>query len=284
MDDIFRIRELGVCKKPQTDEKTAFTYYELIAGDEIRLRDLRVNYLFFVLAGQLEVSCNEFMNRRIHANQMILLLRASTVHVKATKKCTLYVMYFDMLHSSCEQHLFSAYLPEVEKTRYEFTPIHIPQPITLFLRQTKYLQEQKVDCMHFNYLKRREFFILLRHFCSRDEIIKLLSPLIGSSLLFRNRVLDKYAQLGDGGVTDFAGLVGMGRKTFEKRFREEFGDSPAQWMLKEKVKRLRIYLAKPGVTITDAMDEFFFNSASHFNRFCLQHFGMTPGKMIKGST
>jgi len=281
MDDIFKIRELGVCKKPQTDERTAFTYYELVAGDEIRKQDLSLHYLFFVLSGQLEISCNEFMDRRIQSGQMIFLLRSSTVHVRTSKKCALLVLYFDMLQTSCEQHLLSSFLPEVEKTQYDFTPVQIPQSIQLFLKQTHYMQEQKVDCMHFNSLKRREFFLLLRHFCSRNEIIQLLFPLISSSLLFRNRVLDKYPQLGDGNVTKFAGLLGMGRKSFDKRFREEFGESPAQWMIREKVKRLRIYLAKPGVTVTDAMDEFFFDSSGHFNRFCHQHFNMTPGKMIK---
>ena len=281
MDDIFEIREKIVCKKPQADAKTAFTNYELKAEDEFRSLNLPLNYVLFLTGGLLEISCNEFENRRIQPNQMILLLRTSSAHVRVLRKSMLYVMYFDTFLSSCDQQLFKSYLPYLDKIKYDFKPTRIPQPVSHFLKQIHYFQERKVDCMHYHNLKHREFFILLRHFCTREEVISFLYPLISTSLGFRFKVLEQYLQLGDGDVTKFAGLVGMGRKNFDKRFREEFNTSPAKWMQQEKAKRLRLYLAESGVTIADAMDEFNFNSASHFNRFCLQYFKMTPGKMIK---
>ncbi|MDR0743370.1 MAG: helix-turn-helix transcriptional regulator [Tannerella sp.] len=281
MENIFKIKDLGVCRADQVDAKTAFAYYELNAGEEIRNGSLPLNFIFFVLKGVLNICCNEFENRLFQSDEMIFLLRSSAIRMKAVKKTKLYVMYFDTVLSSCDQQLFRAYLPEAEKLSYDFRPVFIPAPVRVFLDQLLYFQKLKVDCKHFNNLKHREFFILLRQFCSRKDLIAFLSPLICHSMSFRNKVLEKYPKLESGRVTEFANLVGMGRKNFDKRFREEFGTSPARWMQQETAKRLRLFLMKPGVTISDTMDKFHFNSPSHFNRFCRRYFNESPGVMIK---
>lgn len=281
MVDIFKKRELGVCKKEVVDAMTAFTYYDLKANDELRNRNLPLNYVLFVLGGVVEVSCNEFQNHKFGSNQMVFLLRSSSVYVRVCKKAKIYVMYFDTFLSPCDQHLFKAYLPDTEKIVYAFRPITIPPAIIDFLKQIYACQKEKVDCMHYNSIKHSEFFLLLRRFCPREDLIEFLLPLISRSLDFRFRVLEKYAQLDGGHVTELADLTGMGRKNFDRRFRQEFGTSPAKWMQEEKAKRLRMFLAEPGVTISDAMDRFHFNSPSHFNRFCHQYFGKSPGTLIK---
>ena len=281
MRDIFKIRELGVCKKAQFDEKTAFTYYEVNTGDDIWNRNLPLNYILFVIGGALEISCNEFENHKFQSGDMILMLRSSSVHVNVVKKSKLYVMYFDTFLSSCDVQLFKAYLPDVEKIAYDFRPIQIPEGISVFLKQMLALQIQKVDCLHFNSIKHREFFILLRRFCSREDLVMLLSPLIGRSLTFRSKVLEKYSQLKSSRVTELADLVGVGRKSFDKRFLAEFGLSPAKWMQQEKAKRLRVFLTEPDVSISDAMDKFHFNSPGHFNRFCHQYYKTSPGVIIR---
>ena len=281
MIDIFKIRELGVYREEQVDSKTAFTYYEVKKGDEIRNHGLPLNFIVFVLDGSLEVNCNDFENCLFQSGEMFFILRSSSVYVKVLKKSSLYVFYFDSFLSSSDRQLFKAYLPDVEKIVYDFKPVLIPEPVERFLKQTHYFQELKVDNMHFNSIKHSEFFLLLRQFCPREEFIMLLSPLIARSLSFRARVLEKYMQLKNGRVTELADLIGMGRKKFDKYFREEFGISPAKWMQQEKSKHLRLYLTEPGVTISDAMDKFHFNSPSHFNRFCHKYFKTSPGLVIK---
>jgi len=281
MTDIFKIRTLGVCKKVQLDEKTAFNYYDIPAGDAYRKRDLPLNFILFVLEGGIEISCNRYEKRLVQPDEMILLVRSSSVQVSVLKATALIVMYFDGFLSSCDQILFHAYYPDAEKISYEFAPMRVPNPILQFLSQMRCLIEQKVGCMHFNCLKHREFFILLRHFCSREDLVKFLSPLIGRSMTFRNKVLEKFALVKNGGVSELASLVGMGRKNFDRQFRKEFDISPAKWLLQEKSKRLYMYLMEPEVTISDAIDMFNFNSSAHFNRFCQQYFKTTPGAIIK---
>jgi len=281
MVDIFKISALGVCKKLQSDEKTAFVGFEFKEENEFRNRELPLNFILFVLKGTIEISCNQYENCLIQPGQMILLVRNSSVHVRVLPNAMLSVMYFDHFLSSCDQQLFTAYLPDVKKIKYDFVPITIPQPIHQFLDHIRSVQELKAGCMHYNSLKHREFFILLRYFCPRADLVMFLYPLISYSVNFRNKVLEKFALIEDGRVTELAGLVGMGRKNFDKQFKKEFGTSPAQWMLQEKAKRLYMFLKEPEVTIADAMDRFYFNSSAHFNRFCLRYFKKTPGTIIK---
>ena len=282
MVELFKIRELGVCrKKVRVDENTAFSYCELKTGEESRKRGLPSNFILLVLGGSVEVSCDRFENRVLQSDQMILLLRNSSVCIKVLKRTTMYLMYFDKWISTCDQLLFKAYLPDTEKIKYNFLPTAIPQPIVHFLKQLHYLQEQKVDCVHFNRLKHSEFFVLLRNFCPREDLVMFLAPMIGRSIQFREKVQEKCMQLKSGGIMELAGLIGMGRKNFERKFRQEFGTSPAKWMNEEKAKRLYMFLTEPDITIADAMDQFNFNSATHFNRFCLQHFQKTPGAIIR---
>jgi AraC-like DNA-binding protein len=281
MENIFKVRDFGVYRTDQIDTRTAFTHYVLKAEEESRSDCLPLNYIIFVLKGVVSVSCNEFENRLFQADEMIFLLRSSVVHVKAEKKTKLYIMYFDTFLSPSDQHLFKAYLPDVAKLVYDFRPVSIPAPIRIFLDQLLYFQNLKVDCLQFNSLKHREFFILLRQFCPREDLVAFLFPNICNSMSFRNKVLDKYPKLRSGRVTEFANLVGMGRKNFDKRFREEFGTSPARWIQQETAKRLRLFLMEPGVTISDTIDKFHFNSSSHFNHFCRQYFNATPGVILK---
>ena len=281
MNDIFKIRDLGACKKAQLNDITAFTYHELKLDELYASHDLPYNFIIFVLDGVLEISCNQYEKCTVETNQMILMVRTSAVKVRAVKETTIYTLYFDHFVDACGYQILNAYLPDVEKIKYEFKPTSIPEPVNLFLGQLHYFQKLKVDCIHFNNLKHCEFFILLRNFCPREDIIKFLAPLIGQSKNFRNKVLEKYSRLGDGRVTELAGLVGMGRKNFDKQFRKEFGTSPAKWMLQEKANHLFIFLNEPEITIADAMDRFNFNSANHFNRFCMQYFKKTPGSIIR---
>jgi AraC-like DNA-binding protein len=283
MEGIFKIRNLSVCAHQQAENKTAFTCYEVKSGYALKVGKLPINYLVFVLDGLIELGCNTYEGRTYSSNEMAFMPASSPVKLKALKDTRMYVMYFDVLLSKCDRHFFRTCLPDATRIAYDFTPVALPRKLRAFLEQLNVAQADGVDCMDFNALKHGEMFILLRHFCPREDLLRLFTPLILSVEDFRSKVIDMYARMEGGNVSDLADRVGMGRKSFDKHFRREFDCSPARWMQEEKAKRLLAFLGEPKVTIMDAMDKFHFNSASHFNRFCRQFFGETPGTIIKRS-
>ena len=283
MDNIFKIRELTESRAAQPDYKTAFTFFEVLPGEEWRNTKLPLHYIVFVLEGDIRVSCNEFLHQAINANEMIFLQKASSVKVEALHHAQLCVFYFDTLVSSSDTYLFKTYLSDTQKTVYRFSPIPITHLLRLFLEQLHLFQLESIDCNSFNALKHSEFFILLRYVCPREDIVEFLFPLISKSLDFRNRVLENYMKMEGYRVKELASLVGMGRKNFEKHFRAEFNASPAKWIQLETAKRVRLFLQIPDITISDAMDKYHFNSPSHFNRFCRQYLNASPGQIIKNA-
>ncbi|MDR0836040.1 MAG: AraC family transcriptional regulator [Tannerella sp.] len=281
MENIFDIHKPEKCRLQEPDIHTAFSHYELNVGEEHAVQCLPFNFILFVLNGEISVNCNEFVGRTFKSGEMIFLQRSSVVMLKAKAKTGMVVFYFDELISTCDRYMFRTFLPDVEKTIYNFNPVPIPEPVEAFLKQLIYFQERRLNCMHFNEVKHRELFLLIRWFSSRDEIISLFAPFIGVSQSFRAKVLDNYSLLKEGSVSELASLVAMGRKNFDKRFREEFAVSPAKWIKEETAKRVMLYLMEPGITIADAIDKFHFSSPSHFNRFVRKNFNKRPGDIIK---
>jgi AraC-like DNA-binding protein len=120
--------------------------------------------------------------------------------------------------------------------------------------------------------------LIFRWFYSKEQLAQLFYPIVGQSLDFKAFVLDNYLRARN--IQELTNLAMMGRSSFDIKFKKEFGMSPGQWLLKQKAKHIKIQMAMPGVTVSDIMMKFDFNSPTHFSRFCSQHFGCPPAKMI----
>ncbi|MDR0756862.1 MAG: helix-turn-helix domain-containing protein, partial [Tannerella sp.] len=82
-------------------------------------------------------------------------------------------------------------------------------------------------------------------------------------------------------VGELASLANMGRTTFDCKFKSVFGTSARQWMLNQIAKHVKAKAMDPDITISDLMEEFNFNSATHFNWFCKRQFHCTPLELIR---
>jgi AraC-like DNA-binding protein len=185
---------------------------------------------------------------------------------------------FDTINNVCDKFNLHSYWSICKDIRYDFQPLaQIPQ-LDAFLTQLQYYLEQGVKCEHFHELKIQELFLILRWFYSKDQLAQLFYPIIGQSIDFKAFVLDNHLKVKD--ISELSNLAMMGRSSFDLKFKKEFGIPPGQWLLRQKAKHVKIHMATPGVTISDILIKFDFNSATHFTRFCKQHFGCPPSKMM----
>jgi AraC-like DNA-binding protein len=162
--------------------------------------------------------------------------------------------------------------------KYDFRPFVIIPQLEAFLDQLVYYLDQGVKCEHFHEIKQQEMFLILRWFYSKEQLAYLFYPIIGQSIEFKSFVLDNHLKVKN--IQELSNLAMMGRSNFDLKFKKEFGMAPGQWLLKQKAKHVKIHMLTPGVNISDILIKFNFNSATHFTRFCKQHYGCPPSKMM----
>jgi AraC-like DNA-binding protein len=210
--------------------------------------------------------------------EFILLPKAANMRCRADEESELIVFSFDSLHYVCDKAMLDAYLPIAQQITADFIALPIRPLLDAFLNLLFQYAKVGMDCEHLHEIKEKELFLLLRNCYSAEEITVLLHPLIGNTD-FKGFVLGHYRQVR--GVQELANMSGMGRTAFDCKFKQTFGLSARQWMLKQTAQHIRYRIMDPEVTAKDLMNEFKFNSATHFNRFCRAQFGCTPGELLR---
>ena len=185
---------------------------------------------------------------------------------------------FDTIKSACDKFNLHSCWSICKDMKYDFRAVTLIPPVEAFLNQLIYYLDQGVKCEHFHEMKEQELFLILRWFYPKEQLAQLFYPIIGQSIDFKAFVLDNYSKVKS--INELSNLSMMGRSSFDLKFKKEFGMPPGQWMLKQKAKHIKIHMSMPGVNISDLLIKFDFNSATHFTRFCKQHFDSTPSKLI----
>jgi AraC-like DNA-binding protein len=268
------------CQQYKSDFQTGFKCNVIQTGESIGETNMHYNHLLFVKDGLVTIDCDEFIGRKVKENECILIPKASKLSCKALLTSNLLVMTFDVLQSICDKAMLHSYQSLYTQVKYTFSPTPIRYPLTIFLDLLMIYLNGGINCEHLHEIKEKEFFLVLRRCYSKEEIINLLYPIIGISD-FKAFVLQNYTKVVS--ITELAELSGMGRTAFDTKFREEFGVSARQWILREVAKHIRYMSMDPEMTIRHLMNEFKFNSATHFYRFCKQQFNCTPSELLKKS-
>jgi AraC-like DNA-binding protein len=280
MENLFYIEDHVSCQRYRSDFQAGFKCSAIKAGSTLEKLNTSYNHLLFLKEGEMLISRAEYVERRIRKDECILIPKGTKMLCKALSETVLLVMTFDVLQHVCDKIMLHSYQSLRGRIEYDFLPTPIRYPLTSFVELLIAYLKGGIDCEHLHEIKEKEFFLVLRRCYSREEIAYLLFPIIGISG-FKGFVLQNYMKVES--VSELADLSGMKRTAFDLKFREVFGMSPRQWMLSQIARHIRYKAMDPDVTIRDIMQEFKFNSATHFCRFCKQQFDCTPGELLKKS-
>lgn len=278
LKDLLYIDEHLSCSHYVSDYRSSFRYHELKQGEDFDAINGKFNHLVFVIDGQMRISCNEFTDRRFRGGEIAFIPKASTVAFRAVSDSRILTGSFDVPNNVCDKLSFRSYWPICSRLEYDFAPVPIRKQMEQFLDLTVYYLRNGINCEHLHEIKQKELFLVLKWFYSKEELAMLFYPMIGKSLDFKALVLENYLKVNN--VNELAQLTRMGRSTFDTTFKNEFGMPARQWMLKQTAKHVQHHLMEPGVTISDIMIRFGFNSPTHFTRFCKQHLGATPTELM----
>ena len=258
---------------------TGFKYLEFAKNAAFEEDNTTKNYLLFFLKGDFTICCNQFHNKLFHAGEMILIPRSSRLKGFAETDSSLLSMFFDIPAENCDKLILQSLSNVCNNIKYDFSPIKIRYPLTLFLEVLTHCIKNGMSCAHLHGLMQREFFFLLRGFYEKQEIAALFHPIIGKEVDFKDFVMHNHTKVDN--IEQLISLSNMGRSCFFIKFNEVFGMTAKQWMLKQKNQRILEKMTKPGVCIKDIIEELGFDSQGNFNRYCKQHFGCTPKQLIE---
>ncbi|EYA37863.1 putative exoenzyme S synthesis regulatory protein, ExsA-like [Bacteroides fragilis] len=73
----------------------------------------------------------------------------------------------------------------------------------------------------------------------------------------------------------------MGRSSFFTKFKNVFGITAKQWIVKQRNRKILDEVMRPDVTVKELMVKFMFDSQVQFTQYCKLHFGCTPKQLIE---
>jgi AraC-like DNA-binding protein len=261
------------------ESQTGFRYVETNENTLIAFQNNEHHHLVFILEGNATANCNEFRNQAVAKEEFVFLPKLSNSSLTTESPCKIVVFSFITLQSTCERHAFQSYWRLFPNINYNFEPLGFRCPLIEFFDLLLLYLKKNINCSYLHELKHQELFLILHTLYPKEDLARFFYPIIGKSFDFRSLVMDNYLKIRH--IDELAHLSGMGRTNFDNKFKEEFGTSPHQWILKQKAKHVRHSLSEPDATFSDVMRKYNFNSATHFTRFCKQQFKCTPTELVK---
>ena len=117
----------------------------------------------------------------------------------------------------------------------------------------------------------------MRGYYTKKELFTFFSSILGHAGHFEDFVMDNYRKVKS--VKEFAGLYCTSERSFNRKFRDCFKESPYQWMQKKKAELIREKISESDTPFQEIAMDFDFNSQAHFTSYCKRLFGMTPSKL-----
>lgn len=249
-------------------------YLTMKAGEVMKLSNKTADHFIFVLSGEMTISFNQYKNCPVSENEMFFCYKNNLFKWKAKTDTTLMLSGYNTAAFPCTTTKAGILYNVKEKIHFKCRGTVMKDETRKVIDQIKYYIESGITCHHMYLLKYKELYLIFKHYYTCEEIIQIFYLSLKNDPFFSDQVLDNFLKVKT--VKELANLLGYGIKTFEKLFKENFDDSPYQWMQKRKALLIQQKLTNPGISLKQIMYDFKFSTSSHFNFYCKQHLGATP--------
>jgi AraC-like DNA-binding protein len=256
--------------------QSEFKFNTIREGHTFVALDKNYNHLLFLLEGEIVISCNEYV-KPMHVGEFVLICMASDFKAKASSASKILTVSFEQFFSLGDVEYKNEIINLTSAVSYDFIPLPIRSPLDKFMDNLEKYLNMGINMPYMHELKLEELAIIMRETYAKEDMALLFYPLVGRQPDFRIRILRNYRKVKN--IDDLATLMGMEKRTFSYYFKEEFGMSPYQWMLKQKAKHIQFCLIESRQSIPEIWKAYGFIYASHFNLFCKKHLHTTPKKI-----
>jgi AraC-like DNA-binding protein len=264
----------------QREVKHGFTYREYPDGSVVTSDGLDANVIIFMLQGALKFDCCTNHENILRPGNMLFMPIKTLCHLEYEAGSIVIEMHFEDWDFSCVTTPFNSLRSLSNYVDNSANVLKINDKLEAYLNLLTVYLRNGVSCDAFHKLKINEFFILLRHFYSKEQIAVFLAPVLGGSQDFRMSCLKMRATSRN--ISDMVARSGMSKTKFYDVFRKEFGDvNPKKWFDSYLEYRILHEASKPEASVKQLTYTLDFDSESAFSQYCNRHFGMSASDLIK---
>lgn len=246
----------------------------LVKGSEQQIYQGETEYHSILLCtqGSIHLSIGDDLCE-LQTGQMKFIPRGSSVRAILSKDGELLDAYFDVMDFICDKISLQQLNDLKEEVVYNPAPLEVRGGIPSLLATLRIYLDDKAQCAYLHELKVKELFWNLRAYYSREELASFLWPVLGVSK-FHSEVINAFTC--NVKVSDLARRVYMATSTFYKQFRDEFGETPEQWIRMQSNKQILFLIQDYDLNIGEIATSLSFGSLSSFSRYCTNNFGYSP--------
>lgn len=265
------------CFNFERGKRPVFEHLKLKKGEKWELFSSD-NLLLFLIDGSLTFSFGEYSDRSIEKDKMMVL--PAGCHLYGVIEDDIDIIIIRLLETKqlCDCYSLDMLLSEKDQSyNQNICCLDIIGKLKSYLFFMDECVGDGLKCNFYLDLKVKELFFLLRGYYDKSELLNFFSLLLSRDVTFSDQVLKIHRKAKT--VQELADMMHYSLSGFQKRFKRVFGISAYRWMKEERTKSIYHELNNTNKSFKVISEEFGFSSPSHFNDFCKDAFGATPGKI-----
>lgn len=268
------LEEHTSCKNYISEYASGFSSQKQLKNNILELKPNHQFVVIFMLKGEIEISSELGENKKINTGSFALLNYETKYTCQVLNDAEFTMLYFEKPRIKCDKYTLLALAEYTKAVKDDIRILKMVEPLNMFINNLMFYLNNKMMCRHLHDLKESEWIFIMRGFYTKEQNAYFLEPIINSLNDFATIVRENYLKCHS--VQELAELCNMSEKTFTRRFKEYFNDTPKQWILREKAKYIKSDLDSGQLNIKEVANKFGFSSSSHLNNYYKKQFNTTP--------
>lgn len=270
-------RSCGLCT--HNDKDSMLEILEPKKGDRPVCREVDTFEIVFVEKGTLKAARRGCPDMVVECGNMFLLPPGALVTYAAEEDCRVLICRLNNEVRYCrsmdltELHRYST--PE----GFDIYSLALKGPLEYFAEGLSRCAEDGLRCRPYLASKYSELLFLIRGYYSDPELSLFFRPMLGKDMAFRAFVFRNLSRCNS--VGEMAAKYSMCERAFRRKFAEEMGFPPHDYILENRKRMILHELKYTDKPIKQIYWECGFRNRSHFSSFCKKYLGAYPSEVRK---
>ncbi|MCK9305539.1 MAG: AraC family transcriptional regulator [Bacteroidales bacterium] len=267
-------------QKHQIRIKSGFKSFSLKKGSSFEMVKDPGNIIIFLHLGRVRVLVGKY-KEYIFSDRTMLMINNGLYQLEVLQNSEITILGLDHHWIDFYKSMLGKNGKNRDKFLFSLFSLPIEPRVEVFLESLSFLLSRRDSARALQTDKQRELELLLRRCYSKKALLGFFARICTDCQDFYTFIQDNYHK--QRGVEELITISGLSQSTFNRKFREMFGESPYQWIMGKRAESILKKLSDKSIPMSKIIKEYNFTDASHFNRFCKLMYQKTPSEIRKNN-